>query len=96
MAAYFFAAIKADDLSWVEAYQANVPAIMRRHGGEFLAVSDHIRRHEGDGPDPDSAALMTFPSMEAIDAFLTDPDYAPYRASRRAASSGDAFAFAGI
>jgi uncharacterized protein (DUF1330 family) len=94
MTAYFFAAIEADDLSWVEAYQAHVPGIMRRHGGDFLAVSDHIRRYEGSGPDPDNAVLMTFPSMEAVEAVLTDPAYAPHRAARRAASSGDAFAFA--
>lgn len=94
MAAYLFVTIKAHDLVWAEAYQANVPTIMQRHGGEFLAVSDHVKRYEGTGPNPDRAALMTFPSMEAVEAFVADPDYAPYRASRLAASSGDAFAFA--
>jgi uncharacterized protein (DUF1330 family) len=93
MAAYLFVTIKAHDLAWADAYQANVPGIMRTHGGAFVAVSDRVTRYEGTGPDPDRAALMTFPSMEAVEAFVTDPDYAPYRAARLAASSGDAFAF---
>lgn len=94
MAAYLFVAIKAHDLSWTEAYQIHVPAIMQRHGGDFVAVSDHVKRYEGTGLDPDRAVLVAFPTMEAIEAFVADPDYAPYRAARIAASSGDAYAFA--
>ena len=33
------------------------------------------------------------PTMEAIDAFVSDADYGPYRTARRAASSGNLFAF---
>ena len=63
---------------------------MREHGGEYFAVSENIKRNEGDGPDPDAIELFTFPSMEAIDAFVSDADY---RTARRAASSGNLFAF---
>ena len=93
MTAYLFVTIKAHDFAWAEAYQANVPAIMQRHGGEFLTISDQVERLEGTGPNPDRAALMTFPSVEAVKAFVTDPDYSPYRAARLAASVGDAFVF---
>jgi len=34
-----------------------------------------------------------FPSTEAIDAFVSDADYRPLRTARRAASSGNLFAF---
>lgn len=94
MAAYLFVAIKAHDLAWVDGYQTHVPGIMRKHGGEFVAVSDRIKRYEGAGPDPDRGVLMAFPSMEAIDAFVTDPEYRPFREARRAACSSDAYAFA--
>lgn len=93
MAAYLFLAIRAHDLSWVGEYQANVPAILRKHGGEYFAVSEDIKRYEGDGPDPDRIVIFTFPSMEEIEAFVSDADYRPYRATRLAATSGDAFAF---
>jgi uncharacterized protein (DUF1330 family) len=94
MAVYLLGTIKAHDLSWVSEYSANVPAIVHKHGGEYLAVSERIKRYEGDGPDPDGIVLFTFPSMEAIDAFIADADYAPYRAARLAATSGDFFGFA--
>jgi uncharacterized protein (DUF1330 family) len=93
MAAYVMVTIKAHDLAWLGEYSANVPAIIARHGGDCLAVSDTIRRMEEDGLDPDSIVLLTFPSMAAIDAFLADPDYAPYKAARLAATSGEMFAF---
>ena len=74
MAVYLLVATKAHDLSWVAEYQANVPAIMaimRKHGGEYFAVSENIKRYEGDGPNPDRIAIFTFPSMEKIEAFRT-------------------------
>jgi uncharacterized protein (DUF1330 family) len=94
MAAYLFVALNVHGLAWAEDYQAHVPAILRKHGGAIVAAANTVKRYEGDGPDPDRAMLMTFPSMAAVDAFITDPEYSPYRAARRAASSGDAFAFA--
>jgi uncharacterized protein (DUF1330 family) len=93
MAAYLLVTVKARDLSWVAEYSANVPAIVRKHGGEYFVVSESIKRYEGDGPNPDSIVLFTFPSMEAIDAFISDADYRPYKAARLAATSGDMFAF---
>lgn len=94
MPAYLFVAVAAHDLSWTSGYQQNVPAIMHRHGGEFVAASDVVKRYEGGGDDPNRAVLMKFPTMQAIEAFVTDPEYAPYRAARLAASTSDAFAFA--
>lgn len=93
MATYLLAVFKIDDPSWTDEYFTKVPAIVRKHRGEYLAVSERVRRREGDGPDPDGIALMAFPSMEAIEAFTTDPAYSPYRAARLAGSSGDLFAF---
>ena len=93
MAAYLLVTVKAHDMSWVDAYAANVPAIVRKHGGVYFAVSDSLKRYEGDGPDPDRIVLFTFPSMAAIEAFVSDADYAPYKAARLAATSSDMFAF---
>ncbi len=93
MASYLLAMMKAHDLSWVAEYSANVPRIVHRHGGEYLAVSERIKRYEGDGPDPDGIVLFTFPSIEAIDAFISDADYAPYKAARLTASTGDLLGF---
>ena len=58
MSASLFVAIKIHDPSWTADHQANVPAIMRKHGGGFVAVSDVIKRHEGTGNAPDHAVPM--------------------------------------
>lgn len=93
MTVYLLGAMKIRNQGWMNAYQANVPAIMQRHGGKYLALSDTIKRHDGAGPDPDVLFLVTFPSMAAIDAFYSDAEYRPYRAARLAATESDAFAF---
>jgi uncharacterized protein (DUF1330 family) len=93
VAAYLLVSIKAHNLSWLSDYQANVPAIVHKHGGEYSVVSESIKRYEGNGPDPDGIVLFTFPSMAAIDAFISDADYEPYKAARLAGSSSDVFGF---
>jgi uncharacterized protein (DUF1330 family) len=93
MTAYVLVTIRVHDLAWVEDYAAHVPAIISNHGGAYFAVSESIKRYEGDGPDLDSIVILSFPSMAAADAFIADPDYQPYRTARLAATSGDMFAF---
>ena len=93
MAAYLLAVLKSKDFSWVEDYSAHVPAIVRKPGGEYFAVSESVKRYEGDGPTPDGLVLFTFPSMDAIDSFVADAEYAPFKAARLAASTGDLLGF---
>lgn len=93
MPTYLVAIIKSHDPSWLGVYSASVPEIVMKHGGEYLAISDQIKRYEGDGADPDMIVFFSFPSMEAIDAFISDEAYAPYKAARLVASSGDLLAF---
>jgi uncharacterized protein (DUF1330 family) len=66
---------------------------MRKHGGEYFAGSENIKRYKGDGPDPDAIVLFIFSLNGVIDTFVSDADYRPYRTARRAASSGNLFAF---
>jgi uncharacterized protein (DUF1330 family) len=93
MTAYLLVTVKVHDPVWVEDYVANVPTIIRKHGGEYFTVSERVKRYEGTAPDPDQIVLFTFPSIEAIDAFIADPEYAPYKAARLAAASADILAF---
>jgi uncharacterized protein (DUF1330 family) len=79
-------------MDWVPDYVANVPAIFRKYGGEYFAVSKQVVRHEGEGKTPDQIAIFTFPSVEAIKSFLEDPAYAPYKDARILGSSANVFA----
>ena len=87
MSAYLVVNVYLRDTAWVQDYIANVPRILRRFGGEYLAVSKKLQQFEGDGPAPDQVALFTFPSLEAMNAFIDCPEYAPYKKARLEQSS---------
>ncbi|MET0545071.1 MAG: DUF1330 domain-containing protein [Caulobacterales bacterium] len=92
MSAYMVVLLDVQNTDWVENYVANVPAIFRRYGGEYLAVSKRVETVEGDAKAPDQIAIFTFPSVDAIKQFLESADYAPYAKARIAASSANVFA----
>lgn len=86
MTVYVIADVKVTDESWLPDYAANVHDIVHKHGGKYLARSANITTVEGEGLDTTLIALLEFPSMEAVQDFAGDPDYAPYGQARRAGS----------
>jgi uncharacterized protein (DUF1330 family) len=93
MSAYLIVKLKFRDLGWSKAYLASVPAILRRHGGAYLDRGTKIERYEGDAPTPDHVTILTFPSLDAIRAFMNSSDYAPFRDARIAGAASDILAF---
>ena len=97
MSAFLVAFVTAQELDWVEEYRVNVPPIVRSHDGKFMAVSklmpDAVEVVEGTESPPGGIVLFSFPSMDAIKSFLEDPEYAPYRKARIAATESDFFSF---
>jgi uncharacterized protein (DUF1330 family) len=91
---------KVNSLEWLAAYMENVPPLVQRHGGEYIAMSngfkgEHIVCVDGAEPVPDAIGLLRFPSVTHVTDFFADPAYQPYRAMRVAATQGVAFAFEG-
>ena len=86
MPVYIIADIKVTDDAWVPAYAASVHDIVHKHGGKYLARSGNVRTLEGKPLDTTLIALLEFPSAEAVEAFATDPEYAPYAAARQSGS----------
>ena len=87
MPAYLIVQINVENTDWVEDYVANVPAIFRKYGGEYLAVSQTVKQFEGEGKTPDQVAIFTFPSLEAIEKFMNSEEYMPFKEARTAAST---------
>ncbi len=87
MTVYVIADIEVTDDSWVPDYAANVHNIVAKHGGKYLSRSGNITTVEGEGPNSTLVALIEFPSMEAVQAFASDPDYAQYGSARQAGSN---------
>ena len=83
MTVYVIADIKVTDDKWVPAYAASVHELVHKHGGRYLSRSGNVKTLEGQPLDTSLIALIEFPSAAAVDGFVTDPDYAPFRASRR-------------
>jgi uncharacterized protein (DUF1330 family) len=86
MAAYLIADVKVTDDSWLPDYTSKVHDIVAKHGGKYLSRSANIKTIEGEGLDTTVIALLQFPSMEALQAFVADPEYAPYGEARQKGS----------
>jgi len=84
MAHYLIAYVKVNDDSWIPEYAEKVHDIVHRHDGKYLSRSGNITTLEGDESTASLVAVIEFPSEEAMNAFVTDPDYAPYAAARQA------------
>ena len=86
MTVYVIADVKVTDENWIPGYAANVHGIVDKHGGKYLSRSANITTVEGEGLDTTLVALLQFPSMEAVQAFAGDPEYAPFAKARQAGS----------
>ena len=86
MTVYLIAEVKVTDDSWVPAYAGRVHELVQRHGGTYLSRSGHVETIEGSPIDSTLIALISFPSRAAVEAFASDPDYAPFGRARQAGS----------
>ncbi len=86
MTVYLIADVKVTDDGWVPAYAASVHDLVHKHGGKYLSRSGNVTILEGKPLDTTLIALLAFPSAEAVRAFITDPEYAPFAAARQAGS----------
>ena len=95
MTAYLIVDIDVRDGTAYEAYKRDVPALVARHGGEYLVRGGEHEVVEGSWT-PHRLVLFRFPDRAAIRAFLADPDYTPLKALRQRIAVTDAVAVDGI
>ncbi len=95
MDAYVLVNVEIRDQSAFEEYVRNVPAIVRKFGGEYLAVSDTPQVIEGAWM-PQRLVLVRFPDNRAAQAFLSAPEYAPWKELRRRAARTEMVTFEGL
>ena len=81
------------DEAWTRPYFENVPAILADYGGVSVAGSRQITQFEGALPAPDRMAVLSFPSMEAVDGFMADARYQAFRRSRESGAASEIFVF---
>ncbi len=83
MANYLIAQVKVNDDGWIPDYAANVHDIVHRHGGKYLSRSANIRTLEGAESTASLVAVIEFPTADALNDFVSDPEYAPYAKARQ-------------
>ncbi|MDH3645791.1 MAG: DUF1330 domain-containing protein [Gammaproteobacteria bacterium] len=86
---YLIAQVKVNDDSWIPEYAAHVHDIVHRHGGKYLSRSGNITTLEGKECTASLVAVIEFPTGDALQAFLSDPDYAPYAKARQDGTDSD-------
>ena len=95
MSAYLIVNIQVHDPEIFEEYKAKAPALIRKHGGEYLVRGGQSEVLEGDWK-PGRLVLFRFPDMAAVQAFYNDPEYAPLIALRQRGSRLDMVLVEGI
>ena len=88
MAAYLIVDIDEHDPDTYQTYIAQVPPLVARHGGTYLVRGGNPQTLEGDWA-PTRVVVLQFPDEAAARAFNDDPDYAPVKAIRHRASTGN-------
>jgi uncharacterized protein (DUF1330 family) len=81
------------DPSWIDAYFDTVSQPFAEYGAVSIAGSRCISRLEGTMKEPDRLAIISFPSMHAIHAFMSDERYQPFRKARVQGTKKEMFIF---
>ena len=95
MPVYVIVALDVHDQALFEQYKPHVPALVRKHGGVYLARGGRSEAIEGSW-HPNRIVLFRFPDAASVRAFFDDPEYQPLRALRQRASTGDIMMVEGL
>ncbi len=95
MPAYLVVEVVYRDRGWIEAYRQNVPQMIAARGGRYLARAADPALLEGDGPTPNTLAVIEFPTADAARDLLAAPEYQPYLEARQAGAATRIFLIEG-
>jgi uncharacterized protein (DUF1330 family) len=95
MSAYMIVNLEVKDPLAYEAYKIQVPALIRKYGGEYLVRGGSCEVLEGDWR-PGRLVLFRFPDVQSILALQVDPEYLPLKALRQKVAYTEAVAVEGV
>jgi len=94
MPAYIIANVEVTDPALYEQYRAQVPAIIAKYGGRYLARGGASQVLEGNTA-AHRMVILEFADMAALKAFHGSPEYQPLIALRQRASNSSLLAVEG-
>lgn len=74
---------------WIPDYLPTANKIVTKHGGKYLARTTSHEQIEGEGAAVGLRIIILWPSKEAAQAFMNDPEYTPHLAARTAGSGSN-------
>jgi uncharacterized protein (DUF1330 family) len=80
--------LEVSDPAAYEDYKAKAPALIRKHGGEYLVRGGRFTVLEGNWT-PTRLVLLQFPDAAAAQAFYDDPEYQPLKSLRQRVAKSD-------
>lgn len=86
MPTYIVSMMSIHDPETYRKYTDRTPPIVKKHGGRFLTRGEEVLTVEGDTYE-DRMVILEFPSVQAVKAWMADPDYVEAAAFRHAAST---------
>ncbi len=95
MTYYSVLAVTPTSEDWIPDYIGPANALVAKHGGKYLARTASHERLEGVDAGAALRIVIQWPSKEAAEAFMSDPEYVPHLQARTAGSKSDHFLIEG-
>lgn len=76
MPAYAIGYLTVHNRDWMAEYGRRTEKILAGYGGKYLSRGAKIHQLEGKTPLPTGIVVVEFPSVDAAQAWYTDPEYA--------------------
>jgi uncharacterized protein (DUF1330 family) len=95
MPAYFIVQSTISNESQYQKYREAVVPLMMKHGAKFIVRGAKVEPLEGQH-DGRRMVIFEFPSMAAIHAFWSSPEYVPVKKLREGAAKLDVWAVEGV
>jgi uncharacterized protein (DUF1330 family) len=95
MAVYVIVNIDVKDAHAYEKFKGEAPALIRKHGAEYLVRGGNSKVLEGDWR-PSRLILFRFPDQQSVDALFSDPEYQPLKELRWRSARTDIVVVEGV
>lgn len=95
MTAYSVLAVTPTTEDWIPEYLPTANALVAKHGGRYLARTSQHWQMEGADTPAALRIVIEWPSQQAAQNFMKDPDYALHLAARREGSESFHFLIEG-
>ncbi|MDB6176329.1 DUF1330 domain-containing protein [Paracoccus sp. Z330] len=95
MTYYSVLAVTPTDEGWIPDYVPVANELVAKHGGRYLARTTSHQQIEGADSPAALRIILEWPSKEAAEAFVADPEYAPHLRARTRGSDSVHFLIEG-